>query len=319
MLDIGTKRTANILRASDPTLREYCWNLRISRVRVRLYSTATEERTFLSPGRMSTLKCWVSMTQQLSLKRVVQILKPKLQLGSRDYLNVTDSDASEIIDLDAALAVTQSDAHYDTEAFILTNGTAEIQSHDKNSNSQQTTRAGKKLSVSNEEYARVEEHFPEDKEGSLLESIIHYFREKLVAEETYKDIEGPLLELQIQELESSFKANIQRDVDLESSTASTKSLRKNHAFPSWRKTQNAAGDRLSPAVESVEENNSARVNYIYDECPTTPNVTIAFTTGEKVMPADTIFVFPHKARRVTGDNHAEHKHAHRITEMWRCK
>lgn len=232
---------------------------------------------------------------------------------------MTDSDASEIIDLDAALAVTQSDAHYDTEALILTNGTAEIQSHDKNSNSQQTTRAGKKLSASNEEYARVEEHFPEDKEGSLLESIIHYFREKLVAEETYKDIDGPLLELQIQELESSFKANIQRDIDLESSTASTKSLRKNHAFPSWRKTQNAAGDRFSPAVESVEENNSARVNYIYDECPTTPNVTIAFTTGEKVTPADTIFVFPHKTRRVTGDNHAEHKHAHRITEMWRCK
>ena len=110
----------------------------------------------------------------------------------------------------------------------------------------------------------------------------------------------------MQDLESSDADSENIPGDIESSSKMLISPTENHIHSSKRETlQQQAGNtaRVKTGPRETEEDcvdpcHPQAGSYIYDECPTTPNVTIAFMTGEKVTPSDTIFAFTHNTSRV---------------------
>lgn len=119
-------------------------------------------------------------------------------------------------------------------------------------------------------------------EKGLLFSITNYFRQKTkFSEESCKqDSDSEFIAIQMRELENSYKSA--------DDIATTSSLHHSHTHSS--RQSSTQGSMLEPCMESVAEVPESPVR-IYDECPSTPHVTIAFKTGEKVTPTDTIFAF----------------------------
>ena len=133
-------------------------------------------------------------------------------------------------------------------------------------------------------------------ERGLLDSIISYFQEKstsgsqesLLDEKTDTDF----LAVQMKEIETTYRSR-----SVTTPSRMTSSLHHNHTHsPRRQSTTERASSKFTPLVESADETPSSPYQRItiYDECPTTPNVTISFKTGECITPADTIFDFTSK-------------------------
>lgn len=140
-------------------------------------------------------------------------------------------------------------ANAQSNALVLTNSTATIQSPEAIDGS--GWQSFSKLTDTSRDTCTVQEG--NDKDG-LLHSIIQHLREKTDGD---KFIDGPLL---AKKLENCCEPNCH-----------------NHHPPAAVKT-----------MAEVPTDPDDELSYIYEECPTTPNVTISFKTGEKVTPSDTI-------------------------------
>lgn len=141
-------------------------------------------------------------------------------------------------------------ANAQSNALVLTNSTATIQSPNEAIEGS-SWQSFSKLTNTLRDTCTVQEG--SDKDG-LLHSIIQHLREKADGD---KFIDGPLL---AKKLENCSEANCH-----------------NHHPPAAVKT-----------VAEVAIDPDDELSYIYEECPTTPNVTISFKTGEKVTPLDTL-------------------------------
>ena len=146
-----------------------------------------------------------------------------------------------------------------------------------------------------------------EENSGLLDSIINYFQEKTTIgsqESLDRDADTDFLTLQMKEIETTYRSR-----SASSPSHMTSSLphshTHHHSSRSQSTTERGSSSKFAPLVESAEELATSpytRIS-IYDECPTTPNVTIIFKTGERVTPADTIFSFSHDDRsQATGEN-----------------
>ena len=147
-------------------------------------------------------------------------------------------------------------------------------------------------------------------ERGLLDSIISYFQEKstsgsqesLLDEKTDTDF----LAVQMKEIETTYRSR-----SVTTPSRMTSSLHHNHTHsPRRQSTTERASSKFTPLVESADETPSSPYQRItiYDECPTTPNVTISFKTGECITPADTIFDFTTKTSKATGGGGRRQQH-----------
>ena len=231
----------------------------------------------------------------------------KKAIVNRDYENAVvrkhyvnehmgaSSGVSGVTKLKASLTtVPQYDTLHHNDTSILTNHVATLTSQDEEADG--TSGGDRKRNTS----AVVGEHTDSDdksknKEG-LLDSIVRYFMERTSRDSSHtSDIDGPLLALQIQEIEREYEdTNTQQSNVLETQPVGTTSLIQNH-------TQSAARPckQVSTSVPAADPVYANPYNHLYDECPTTPNVTIAFKTGERVTPADTVFAFSPNSERNT--------------------
>ena len=248
---------------------------------------------------------------------------------THSYLNVNFDSSGEDVGTvrGAALAVVaQTDTNRSNDVFVITNSTATAQSRSQTKQKDGREVDGlvgreecgllnppaekKPLASNYDSTAQNSKEEPEERgEGDgLLDSIIQYFKEKPQAEERQADIDGPLLALQMQDLESSDADSENIQGDIESSSKMLISPTENRIHSSERETpQQQAGNtarvKTGPRQTETEDDcvdpcHPQAGSYIYDECPTTPNVTIAFMTGEKVTPSDTIFAFTPNTSRV---------------------
>lgn len=142
-------------------------------------------------------------------------------------------------------------ANAQSNALVLTNSTATIQSPNEAIGGS-GWQSFSKLTDTSRDTCTVQEGSGKD---GLLESIIQHLREKTDGD---KSIDGPLL---AKKLENCCETNCHN----------------HHHPPAAVKT-----------VAEVPTDSDDELSYIYEECPTTPHVTISFKTGEKVTPSDTI-------------------------------
>ena len=172
-------------------------------------------------------------------------------------------------------------------ATVATQEKGEDEGEDENKASMLTAATDKALASNS---ATTEEN-----DGGLLSSIIRHIREKAVttnSEEVARTDSGHFVALQMSELES-YRSPTSRDPANSSSVSSTPSVvhvHKNHT-PSSRHSVVQRASKFTPSVESVPEACDLMSSHqsLYEECPTTPRVTIAFNTGERVTPVDKIF------------------------------
>ena len=231
-------------------------------------------------------------------KKVVVNREYENSAARKCYVNETSMGAggeTSVIETKAALATS---SQYDTlhlkDTSVLTNHVAS-QGGNTSGESKRTRSACVKGDTDIEDK-------PNDKEG-LLDSIVRYFMERTSSKSSHKsDIDGPLLAQQIQEIERNYEDDKTCVIEMGSVTSS--SLTQNHNQSSEQCKQQAANS--SPVSESATAEVYANpYNHLYDECPTTPNVTIAFKTGERVTPADSVFAFSPKSKRNTGRKHMQ--------------
>ena len=145
-----------------------------------------------------------------------------------------------------------------------------------------------------------------EENSGLLDSIINYFQEKTIGsqESLDRDTDTDFLTTQMKEIETTYRSR-----SVSSPSYMTSSLPHSHTHHqssrSQSTTERGLPSKFAPLVESAEELATSpytRIS-IYDECPTTPNVTITFKTGERVTPAETIFSFSRdNSSQATGEN-----------------
>lgn len=158
-------------------------------------------------------------------------------------------------------------AHEQSNALVLTNSTAAIQSHDEAIDGSGWQSFSKSTDSSRDTVQEGSE------KNGLLQLIIRHFRERTDCD---KSIDGPLL---ARKLENS-----------------NKSCEVSHPPQAAVKT-----------VAEVPIDSDQGLSCIYEECPTTPNVTISFKTGEKVTPLDSIFSKATQNGKYTKENHKTSK------------
>ena len=218
--------------------------------------------------------------------------KPTKEVHKYDNVTILSGGRRTMI----SLPVEQTPHHVvgspDKEVFILSNDRAKIVTPSpddpRNSETQEdgsSTTHKRSSSLSPGQASREDEQETGncESENGLLDSIIHYLQEKTTeGEETETD--SDFLAVQMRELETTYKSGSQ---------SATSSLHHNHTHSSRRRSTTDRGSKFTPSVESVAEVPTSPYQHItiYDECPTTPNVTVSFSTGERVTPAETVFSF----------------------------
>ena len=279
--------------------------------RVSLASTIDSETESVSKYGMCINDEYVDMTSTGAREKEALILANGSIIASSSntntstnpsprYFAVTILDSSgEPVEMEPSQLVleTGSDStdHHDSQSLLILTNTFATMSSESSPQDEETVKKSQTLgtipkSDIKPQTAVVGENTPEG--NGLLHSIIHYIREKITKSEesTEKD---EFLALQMKELENSCKKD---DLTM------TSSLHHSHHTHPLRQSAAQQRTKFAPSVETVAEVPASPYQHvtIYDECPTTPHVTIAFKTGETVIPVDTIFSFSHKNSTAVG-------------------
>ena len=226
------------------------------------------------------------------------------------YYNVIISDVNGAPIATNTTAATVEETQFNNhEALVLTNSSAAVIQAQNEKESEKLSPAAARLSSASQS-GMV--HGVLGEKG-LLGSIIEHLRDRKTSSEENQggDIDGQFLAVQMSELESTSDkiaptTSVMQQSSAESSMPCPRA--KSHTLPSRLGStiqQVSTNMFTTESLESLDsyydhvdsyqyQEDSFQQERIYDECPTTPNVTIVFETGEKVTPAETIFAFSPK-------------------------
>ena len=283
----------------------------------------TREETDLKQERNADEE-YVEMSCNESSKDGVLIVANSSATGSSaetlspEYLNLTKSDIEtsgsiKSQDIDTDTPDKQSTVNSNRSASNTASTSNNCETEEVSSTQKESTVATE-LPKEGNSAGKSEEDGKEESSG-LLDSIINYFQEKTTQgsqESLDRDVDTDFLAVQMKEIETHYRSR-----SVSSPLRTTSSLPHNHTHLSSRShstTERALSttSKFTPLIESTEELSSSspytRIS-IYDECPTTPNVTILFKTGERVTPAEKVFAFSRDNRSQVPEPSARQKDA----------
>lgn len=214
------------------------------------------------------------------------------------YFNITilDSNGAPITMNSSPTEVTEHDTNQDNkETLILANlsATTTTTRHEEEGGDEESLSSAETKTTS-QSNSGTHATSNAGGDGGLLGSIIRHIREKTTtvdSEEIPEAESGHFVAIQMRELEC-YRATSSGNDPVKSSTLTSVSSgrHKNHTHLT-RQSIVQRGSKFTPSVESIPEACDVMQSQqsLYEECPTTPRVTISFQTGERVTPVDKLF------------------------------